>query len=148
MREVLTACRVADLSDAELAEIRMLSASVYPPDKATAWAGHDVEWSSPEWCVRAREGNALLSYIGVYLRQAEVDGRSALVGGIGNVKTHPAARGQGLAADCLRHAVEFFATVEADFGLLVCEPPLLNYYARLGWIPFGGRPCAKLKGEG
>ena len=142
----MTLDRVADLSDADRAAVADLTRAVYPPDQFAGWAGRDVEWSPPEWCVRVSDGGALASYVGVYLRPAEADGRAALVGGVGNVKTHPEARGRGLAALGLRRAAEFFAAAGADFGLLACEPPLVGYYARLGWVPFGGRLVVRQRG--
>ncbi|QRK90708.1 hypothetical protein [Saccharopolyspora erythraea] len=34
-----------------------------------------------------------------------------------------------------------------DFGLLVCDPPLLEYYSRLGWRKFTGRLLITQFGE-
>jgi hypothetical protein len=136
---MVTLDRVADLVDIDRVAVHNLTLAVYPPEQSADWAGRDVEWSSAEWCVRVQDGGALVSYVGVYLRAAEWDGRAALVGGIGNVKTHPAARGRGFAGLGVRQAIAFFAEVGADFGLLVCEPHLVGYYARLEWRPFGGR---------
>lgn len=143
---MVTLERVADLSDADRVAVSDLTRAVYPPDRSAGWAGQDVEWSAPEWCVRVSDSGALASYVGVYLRPAEADGRAALVGGIGNVKTHPAVRGRGLAAAGLLRAAGFFAEAGADFALLVCEPPLVGYYARLGWHPFGGRLVVRQRG--
>ncbi len=36
---------------------------------------------------------------------------------------------------------------EGRFGLLVCEPGLIDYYARLGWIEFGGTLLTLQEGE-
>jgi len=144
---MVTLDRVADLSDGDRVAVRDLTLSVYPPERFADWAGRSLEWSAPEWCVRVRDAGTLVSYVGVYLRSAEWDGMAVLVGGVGNVKTHPAARGQGLAGLGVRRAVEFFAEVAADFGLLVCEPNLVEYYGRLGWRPFGGRLLVRQRGE-
>jgi hypothetical protein len=137
---VETLDRVADLSEADRAAVQALSLAVYPPEESANWSGRQVEWATPVWCVRVRdEGGALASYVGVYLREAEYAGRPVLVGGVGNVKTHPTARRRGYAALGILRAVEFFDNQGADFALLVCDPPLLGYYARLGWREFGGR---------
>lgn len=72
-------------------------------------------------------------------RDATLDGRPVRVGGVGGVKTHPADRGQGHAAAALRRALDFLRDeAGAGFGLLVCEPALVGFYARLGWREFPG----------
>ena len=146
MDDVLTVDRVSELTDAQATEVRVLTAAVYPPDQMAAWRGKDVEWASPEWCVRVGEACELVSYIGVYLRQALMDGKPQLVGGIGNVKTHPAARRRGFARQGIRRATEFFAAQGAAFALLVCEPSLVAYYSSLGWMPFAGRLLVRQHG--
>ena len=84
--------RLADLTVYDHAEVQALREAVYSPAAFETWPGRHVEWSSPEWCVRVRdESNALVSFIGVYRRAALCDGYQVLIGGIGNVKTHPAA---------------------------------------------------------
>ena len=109
--------RVADLSDADRAAVRDLSLAVYPPEELIDWPGREVEWSTPEWAVRIWEENAeLVSYVGVYVREAEFDGRSVRVGGIGNVKTHPAARGRGLARLGIRQFYIFLAAPILSHG--------------------------------
>ena len=61
------------------------------------------------------------------------------VGGIGGVKTAPAARGRGFAGTAIRLALDFFREQgDVDFGLLVCEPGLVPFYERLGWRRFPG----------
>jgi hypothetical protein len=76
------------------------------------------------------------------------DGRPVRVGGVGGVKTHPAARRQGFARRALGRAVEFFREQpEVAFGLLVCEPHLLGYYGRLSWQEFSGRLLVTQRGE-
>jgi hypothetical protein len=136
---VLTLDRVADLTAGEAAAVRALTLAVYPPDQFADWPGRAVEWSTPEWCIRIRERAELVSYAGVYLRAGFWDGRASVIGGLGNVKTHPAARGRGLAGRAIGRAVEFFTEHQAEFGLLVCAPGLVGYYAGLGWLGFAGR---------
>jgi hypothetical protein len=61
------------------------------------------------------------------------------VGGIGGVKTHPAARGRGFATTAIQQALGFFHEQgDVDFGLLVCEPELVAFYERRGWRRFPG----------
>lgn len=141
--------RVDELSEAEREEVRVLAVAVYPPEQFADWPGRHLEWSGPEWCVRVRdERGALVSYLGVFVREAEWDGGGVRVGGIGGVKTHPAAQGRGFAAQGIARAFEFFREeAGAEFALLVCEPRLMAYYARLGWREFGGRLLVRQHGE-
>lgn len=138
--------RTADLSDADRAAVRTLGRAVYPPGELDDWPGLALEWATPEWCVRVTDGGALVSYAGLYLRDATHDGRAVRVGGLGNVKTHPAARGRGHAGAAARRAAAVFAEWGVAFGLLVCEPELLAYYARFGWEPFAGRLVVRQRG--
>jgi len=143
----VTLDRTADLTDADREELRRLTDAVYPPDESSAWAGRQLEWAPAEYCVRVRHDGGVASYVGIVLRDAEQDGRPVRVGGIGGVKTHPAARARGLAARGVARAMAFFHEQPAvAFGLLVCAPHLLAYYARLGWREFRGRMIVRQHG--
>jgi aminoglycoside 2'-N-acetyltransferase I len=139
--------RIDHLSDADRAAVRALSLAVYPPEEAAAWPGRHLEWTPAEWCVRIWADGELASYIGVVLRQATHDGRPVRVGGVGGVKTHPTARRRGYAGLGIRRAIEFLGEQGAGFALLVCEPHLIGYYARLGWQEFAGRLLVTQRGE-
>jgi catechol 2,3-dioxygenase-like lactoylglutathione lyase family enzyme len=141
--------RMADLTDAEGAEREALGRAVYPPEVAAVWPGRYLEWSTPEWGVFVRAmGGALVSCLGIVVRPALRDGLPVRVGGVGGVKTHPAARRQGFAARAIARAVEFFRQQpDVAFGLLVCEPHLIGYYSRLGWQEFSGRLLVTQHGE-
>jgi aminoglycoside 2'-N-acetyltransferase I len=132
---------VARLSNADREAVRLLSLAVYPPETLADWPGRQIEWSTPEWCIRVwGEEEQLAAYVGVHLRDALCEGHPVRIGGIGGVKTHPAARSRGLASLGLRRAVEFFREQpEVAFALLVCEPHLLDFYGRLGWNEFHGQ---------
>lgn len=141
--------RIADLSEAERAEVRDLSRAIYPPEEIEDWPGRHIEWSEFEWCVRVRDQDGeLVSYVGMLVREASYDGREVLVGGVGGVGTHPAARRRGYAGIGLDRAVEFFSQeAGVDFALLVCRPELIKYYSHLGWQEFGGRLMVRQHGE-
>lgn len=133
--------RVADLTESDRAALRALTDIVYPAAEWAGWPGYRMEWAAHEWCVRIwDEGSALATHVGMVLRQALHDGRAVRIGGIGGVKTHPAARGRGYAEQGMRRAIDFFhEQADVAFALLLCEPKLLGYYGRLGWDEFGGR---------
>jgi aminoglycoside 2'-N-acetyltransferase I len=141
MDAIVSLNRVTDLTDSERAALRALSLAVYPPNEAADWPGRHLEWAAAEWCVRVwGDDGELASYTGMVLRQATHDGQPVRIGGVGGVKTHPAARRRGYAGRGLRRAVEFFhEQPDVAFALLVCAPHLIGYYSRLGWQEFGGR---------
>jgi hypothetical protein len=98
-----------------------------------------LEWRAHESAVFIRAADReLICYVSLVARSALQDGRSVRLGGIGGMKTHPAARRQGCAARAVRRAVaSFLEPADIEFGLLVCEPQLIGYYQRLGWQEFG-----------
>ena len=132
--------RVADMVAGEQAAVHTLALAVYPPEVAAAWPGRAVEWAPHQWGVVGwGDGGAALCYVGVVLREARWNNRAVRVGGIGGVKTHPAARGRGFATTAIRQALGFFHEQgDVDFALLVCAPGLVPFYERLGWRRFPG----------
>jgi aminoglycoside 2'-N-acetyltransferase I len=145
----LSLTRVHDLNEDDRAGVHALSLAVYPPEEWADWPGRTVEWTDPDWCILVREDDAaVVSYTGVVLRDAILDGRSVRVGGVGGIKTHPAARGRGYARVSISAALDFFRTQgDVGFALLVCEPHLLAYYSALGWREFRGRLLVLQHGE-
>lgn len=149
MDPLVKLCRVSELSQTDLAERQALATAVYPPAEWADWPGYQIEWSATDWCVRIWDADgALVSYLGALTRQATHDGRPIEIGGVGGVKTHPAARRHGYAALGLQRAGEFFREQPGvEFALLVCDPKLMPYYARLGWREFTGRLLVRQHGE-
>lgn len=132
---------VAAQSEAEREALRALTMAVYPPaERAADSVQQRIAWASPEWGILVRDdAGATVGYVGIVARDATLDGRTVRVGGIGGVKTHPAARGQGYARAALQRAATFMADeLGAAFGVLVCREALLPFYGGLGWQPFAG----------
>jgi GNAT superfamily N-acetyltransferase len=132
--------RVADLMAGEQSALRTLSLAVYPPEVTATWPGRAIEWAPAQWSVVGWDAEgAALCHVGAVLREARWNERAVKVGGVGGVKTHPAARGRGFASAAIRRALDFFREQgDVDFGLLVCEPGLVPFYERLGWRMFPG----------
>src|SRR5262245_28933432 len=147
-RMKIVLCPVGDLTDDERAEVSALSRAVYPPEVSAAWPGRHWEWSAHQTAILVRSADGeLVSYAGLVIRSALLHGRPVQIGGIGGVKTHPAARRQGCAAQAVRGAVAYFRErADVALGLLVCEPHLIGYYERLGWQEFGGRLLVTQRG--
>jgi nodulation protein A len=132
--------RADSLDEAERAALRALTAAVYPPDVVAASPGRHVTWASPQESVLlfAADGS-LVSHVGLLVRAARLDGAPVVIGGIGSVKTHPAAEGRGYASAGMRRATAALIEDHAvDFCLLVCREHLLPFYGRLGWHRFDG----------
>ena len=139
--------RLADLTDGDREALRQLSLAVYPPREVTDWPGRRIEWAAADWCVRIYDdAGAVVSYVGINLRDALLDEQPVKVGGIGGVKTHPAARRRGLAERGMQRADQFFHEQAAAFAVLVCDARLLDYYGRLGWREFTGRLLVRQHG--
>lgn len=140
--------RADQLSAEERDALRALSAAVYPPEVAASWPGRFIEWSPHQWCILFRSNDGqMLSHAGALLRDGISGGKPARIGGIGGVKTHPQARGRGLASGVVRRAVELLREQGADFALLVCEPALIPFYERIGWLPHAGDLVVRQHGE-
>jgi GNAT superfamily N-acetyltransferase len=130
---------VAELTESDRSALRALSLAVYPPEVAAAWPGRSIEWAPAEQSVIGWDGDTAVCHVGLVLRDANWNDRAVRVGGIGGVKTHPAARGRGFASSAIRRALDFFRDRgDVDFVLLVCEPELVAFYERFGWRTFPG----------
>lgn len=131
---------VADLAPAERDELRALAAAVYLLDDNAAPPDSPVTWAAATWSIRVRDDDGrLVAQVGMLTREADVDGAQTLVGGIGGVKTHPEARARGHASAAMRTAATFLTDeCGVAFLLLVCLPPTVAYYERLGWRRFRG----------
>src|SRR5262249_51371076 len=98
---------VADLTTEERSALRTLSLAGYPPEVAAAWPGRAIEWAAHPWCVVGWDAEGVaLCYVGVILREARWNKQAVKVSGIGGVKTHPAARGRGLATMAIQRALD------------------------------------------
>lgn len=131
---------VAEQTPEEREALQALVAAVYPPGVPDSAPVEQIVWASPQWGVLVRDDRGcLVGYVGIVVREAAVDGQAVRIGGIGGVKTHPAARGRGYARAALRRAATFMADdLGAAFGLLVCREQLLPFYGGLGWRTFAG----------
>ena len=94
----------------------------------------DLVWSEVDWYIWLREDGVMVSILEIITRTVTVDEQPLLVGGIGGVGTDPAWRGRGLASQCMCSAIDFIhSTIEADYGLLICDQHLVSFYSVLGW---------------
>jgi hypothetical protein len=88
--------KIAELSEADRAEVRDLFKAVYPPEEIEDWPGRHIEWAEFELCIRVwGDDGELASYVGIIVREANFNGQPVLVEGVGGVGTHPAVRRGG-----------------------------------------------------
>ena len=132
--------RVEDLTPADREELRALTVAVYSPAVIAALPATRVTWAPTVWSIRVRDDDGhLVSHVGMLTRDVSVDDVPMTIGGIGGVKTHPDARGRGYASAAIQTATTFFTDERGvAFVLLVCLPPTVPYYERLGWQRFRG----------
>lgn len=132
--------RVEDLTPKDREELRALTVAVYSPAVVATLPATRITWAPTVWSIRVwDDDDRLVSHVGMLTRATTVNGVPTTVGGIGGVKTHPDARGRGYASAALRTATAFLADeCGVAFALLVCLPPTVAYYERLGWQEFRG----------
>ncbi|MFB7477118.1 GNAT family N-acetyltransferase [Kitasatospora sp. NPDC056184] len=119
---------VTPLGAADLPDLLALFAAGYPGN----WFDERMLTTGPYVGVRDDAGR-LIATAGVH-----VSSPARRVAVIGNVTTHPAARGRGLAAACTAHLCHLLAARGADcIGLNVRadHPTALALYRRLGFTP-------------
>lgn len=73
----------------------------------------------------------LVSQLRVTLRRVRLGAEVGLLGGIGDVATHPAYRGRGYGSACLEEAIRFMQ--EAGCCLSALGTGRFSFYRRLGW---------------
>lgn len=117
-----------ELTAATLYAILRLRAEVFVVEQACAYLdpdGRDLEPGTRHCWFAADDGE-----VQAYLRiTAEAHDEHR----IGRVVTAPAARGRGLAADLMRHAL----TLVPGTVILHAQAQLLSYYAGFGFFPHG-----------
>jgi GNAT superfamily N-acetyltransferase len=131
---------VEDLTASDRDALRALTIAVYSPDVIATLPATAVAWAPTRWAIRVwDDDHRLVSHVGMLTREIFVDGVPMFIGGVGGVKTHPDARGRGYASAAMRAATAFFTDEQGvAFVLLVCLPPTVPYYERLGWQRFRG----------
>ncbi len=149
MTAAVTLKPMSDWTTQERVDLDELSRAVYPPEDHATWSGRHFDWAGPDAGIQVTAPDrGLVSYTGVTVRDAGLDGRAVRIGGIGGIKTHPQARRQGFAALGVRRAIEaFHERLDIEFGLLVCDHELIPYYSRLGWVDFGGQMLTEQQGR-
>jgi aminoglycoside 2'-N-acetyltransferase I len=94
----------------------------------------ETQWASPDWSHLAFEGEALAAFYNLVERTVNSDGAPVRVAGLNNLVTLPAHRGRGLGSRLLRETqAQWFDSLGAEAGLLLCADALVPFYSRLNW---------------
>lgn len=79
----------------------------------------------------AVDGGRILSTLRIFRRQVYLGGHQVAVGGIGEVCTDPACRGQGLSGQLLAESIQLMARWSIPVSVLFAS--LHGHYGRFGW---------------
>ncbi|NDJ54992.1 MAG: GNAT family N-acetyltransferase [Chloroflexi bacterium] len=95
---------------------------------------HVKDWALADWIVLIRFDGQWASVAEIMDQVIRVGGQPQRVAGISGVMTHPDRRGQGLAAQAVKAALDHARDeLNAPFGLLTSTHKLMPYYRNLGW---------------
>lgn len=138
---------VPEYTEADRAGLEAMKRAVYPPERFADSPGRLREWTPPGWGVLVTVGGEIVSYTGIVVTEAAVNGRPAAIGGVGSIATHPAHRGQGHASRSIEMALDWMAGKDVEFAMLVCRDELVPYYERGGWDMYAGELLVSQFGE-
>jgi hypothetical protein len=122
--------------DAGWALAEPLDRECYPPEMMASVIWRDVTWAHADKRVVVHGEGGIVCHVGIYLRDAILDGGLVRIAGIGGVMTSPRVRREGCAGSAMRRAADVMR--EQDFGLLFCESHNVGFYEHLGWRTFIG----------
>ena len=123
-----------DLTAQQAEDIRRLQQAAFPNtvEFPTQRWWHTPLAGGEQWLGARREGELIGSVRLLFCTITTAAGDELFVGGIGNVCSHPSARGVGAAKACMLAAQRVIAA-EADFGLLFTGRTVRAFYEGLGW---------------
>ncbi|WP_299495026.1 GNAT family N-acetyltransferase [uncultured Shewanella sp.] len=92
------------------------------------------QWAQPDMSYSLKEGNELLAFFHIVLRNIEVDGTCIPVAGLSNLITPEQHRGKGHANALLTQGFSaIFSQLNAQHSLLLCKDELIPFYQQLNW---------------
>jgi len=120
----------SELSAAERQQIHEVDRQAFPSPDPYGY----MEWSAHHWHVLVKIDGQYVSQVGIVERTGAVNGQPVKLGGIGGVGTLLEWRRRGLAQRAMEKAAQFLRDeLDVEFGLLICNRPMLPYYRKLGW---------------
>lgn len=93
-------------------------------------------FSQPFAHIFIEDHGKLISYLRVFVRQVQWNKQSILIGGVGSVATEQSYRGQGIATQLLREAMQLLHQQHVSFAVLQTYIPKGGkLYERVGFYP-------------
>lgn len=80
------------------------------------------------------EQGLLISHTNVVWKHLDHDGIMYKAYGLTGVFTYPSFRGQGYGSKVVAAGTEYILSRDADIAMFYCDPSLMNFYARHGWV--------------
>lgn len=80
------------------------------------------------------EQGLLISHTNVVWKHLDHDGIMYKAYGLTGVFTYPSFRGQGYGSKVVAAGTDYIVRSDADIAMFYCEPSLMNFYARHGWV--------------
>jgi len=117
-----------------------LLASAWRPEIVVTLPWRNVVWARADRRVLVfNDTGEVICHVGLYARDALLDGCAVRIGGVGGVVTVDGYRRRGVAGRAVQVAMrEIQEAYQAELGLLFCESRYAPLYERLGWRRFGG----------
>ena len=95
---------------------------------------NETEWATPDWTIIYYHDDQIATFYNIIEREIIADNHRFKAGGINNVITPKAFRGQGYSSKLLRDTRNLlFDDLNCALGLLLCADALIPFYERLGW---------------
>ena len=122
--------RHRDLPAGRSDELRLLASNEFdqfPIVRQTSWA-------TPDWSFLGMDDHTLACFYNLVERVVRFDDQPVEIVGLNNLVTAPRYKSRGFASRLLRSTeTDWFTTLKARYGLLLCADHLIPFYVRLGW---------------
>jgi predicted GNAT family N-acyltransferase len=134
------------LSPADRAATAALTDEAFAP--APDDPAGDMAWATSDETAIARDpAGRVAAMVGVVHRDGLLDGAPVRLAGIGGVATATALRRRGYARAALDRALVAVDARDPDLTVLICDPAMMPFYARVGFAPFAGTTWMEQGGE-
>jgi hypothetical protein len=94
----------------------------------------ETHWASPDWSLFWLNGDKLVSFCNIVIREVHINNEVIKVGGLNNMITPAKHRGNKYSTNLLQ-AFErvIFEDLDLNAGLLLCADNLVPFYQKLNW---------------
>lgn len=99
----------------------------------------NTHYSNPVKYILTFEEEDIIGIQMIFLRKIIFENKDVLVGGLGGLCVDKRYRGQGIATELLREAIEVFKVLNCDVGMLftnIKNPRYIKLYGKFGFVIF------------